>query len=81
MESAKQIWSKNFNLQPDSHLLCHGQCLHHRLTKKSVHQESGNSLGTHSNAAGIVGDPAVQQPTFLTHNNINFPELKKHKEL
>jgi len=56
-------------------------CLHHRLTKKLVHQESGNSPGTHSNAAGIVGDPAVKRPIFLTHNNINFPKLEKHKEV
>lgn len=59
-----QIWTKNINLQLDSHSLCHWMCLRHRLTKKLVHRESGNSLGTHSNAAGIVGDPAGQQPIF-----------------
>jgi len=33
--------------------------IHHRSPKKPVHLESENGQGTHSNAAGICGDPAV----------------------
>jgi len=34
--------------------------IHHLSPEKLVHPEPGNSLGTHSNVAGIDGDPTMQ---------------------
>lgn len=63
------------HLRRGNHLLFHCNQIHHKFSRKSVHQAVENCQDTHSIAAQTSDDPEIQQ-TNHKRKNLNIMKMK-----